>query len=133
MRNSVRGTVRSGGEHMSLGSGQVPSLQLEENGEQARGLFKLRVQDKVPVLREVPLSTSSLINPSTACFPLTNRVPRRIFWLIRSTFFFFLFDSARASFSQSYRSIVQWYRKWLSQHWRHQFAFVMITFQGHTF
>lgn len=75
MRNSVRGTVRSGGEHMALGDDQVLSVQLE-NGERARGPFKLRVQDKVPVLRKVPRSTSSLINPSTACFPLTNRVPR---------------------------------------------------------
>lgn len=60
---------------MSLGSGQVLSVQLE-NREWARDTFKLRVQDKVPVLREVPLSTESLINPPTACFPLTNRVPR---------------------------------------------------------
>lgn len=61
MRNSVRGTVRSGGEYTSLGSDQVLSVQLE-SGEQARGPFKLRVQDKVPVLRKVPLSTSSLID-----------------------------------------------------------------------
>lgn len=46
---------------MSLGSDQVLSVQLE-SGERARGPFKLRVQDKVPVLRKVPLSTSSLID-----------------------------------------------------------------------
>lgn len=56
-------------------------------GECARTPTSLGTSKIAPVLREALLSL--LMNPPTTCFPLTDRVPRWIFWPLRSISFQF--------------------------------------------